>query len=124
MQEPSLDTRMFEAQWTELARQICQRIYAEPEIQQMKFRFQNSGVVSLQDRSDFITIANLVKYKVIHEIFGAEGSQGYTKFQEAWQHWFNTKTAPKFQLEHRKLTNAEHIVYSSTPSPEEFLINV
>lgn len=124
MQEPSLDTQTFETLWVELAQQICHSIYAEPEIQEMKIRFQSKGMVTLQDRSDFITIANRIKYKVIHEIFGPQGSEGYKKFQNAWQHWFNTKTVPKFQTEHRQLTNAEHIVYSSTPSPEEFLVNV
>ena len=120
MQEPSFDTQIFEKEWIELSKKICERIYAEPSIQEMKSRFQSSGIVSSQDRSDFITVANSVKNRVIAELFGPESSEEHKKFKEAWQHWFNTKTAPRFQLENRKLTNAEHIVYSSTPSPEEF----
>ena len=121
--QPSFKAPQFEEQWLKIAEEVCSRILVVPEIQTMRERVKAGVILTPEDRSDFISISNRVKYEVIHELFGLYGTDGFKVFREAWKHWFNNKNAPKFQLEHRRLTNAEHIVYSSTPDPEEFLTN-
>lgn len=123
MQEFSFDPKKFEEQWFALAEVVCQRIYNVPEVKAMKARIAGSGHLTLEESSDFISIANRVKYEVIYEMVGPKTSSTYAAFEQAWRNWFDHKTRTSEQLAGHKLTNAEHIVYSSTPDPEEFLLN-
>lgn len=113
----------FESEWFMLAEKVCERIYRQPEIQEMKNHFTKDGRLTEAERSNFIAIANRVKYDVIHEQFGDKGSQEFEEFRKVWLHWFNNKKGTSEQLHGRRLTNAEHIVYSSTPDPDEFMSN-
>lgn len=113
----------FEQQWFSLAETICEHIYGQPNIQEMAARFREGKRLTSEERSEFISTANRIKYEVIHERFGDKGTEEFEQFRQAWKHWFNTKKGTSEQLNGRRLTNAEHIVYSSTPDPEEFLAN-
>lgn len=115
------DSDEFQKQWFALAEDICKRIYDEPAIQELKDHFKNGQRLTPEERSSFISTANRVKYEVIQERYGKMGTAEFAEFEKAWKHWFNNKKGTSEQLNGRRLTNAEHVVYSSTPDPEEFL---
>lgn len=121
--QASMDASEFEKAWKELAEVVCLRIYKEPEVQEMKKTFDAKHSLTYEQKSAFISIANRIKYEVIHERFGADGSPEYEAFKKAWEHWFDNKQTTSKQFEGRRLTNAEHVLFSSTPNPEEFLSN-
>lgn len=119
----SHDSTTFEKDWFTLAEKVCQHIYEQPNIQAMVEQFKAGKRLTEDERSDFISTANRVKYEVIYAEYGEKGSETFEEFKTAWKHWFNNKKGTSEQLNGRRLTNAEHIVYSSTPDPEEFLSN-
>lgn len=118
-----LDAQKFELEWRALAEQICLRIYQTPEVQAMKADFDANGRLSFEQKSRFIAIANEIKYEAIYEKYGVKGSDGFKNFTRHWQHWFENKGLPGEEQQNRKITNSEHIIYSSTPDPEEFIAN-
>ena len=120
---PDDQTAQFETEWHEIADAVCNKIYQNPDIQTMKDEFDEKHTLSPEQRSSFIAIANKLKYEVIYEKFGAHDTQGYDEFVKRWRHWYDNKGVHNQATLDRKLTNAEHILYSSTPDPEEFLSN-
>ncbi|MBL8031178.1 MAG: hypothetical protein JNK33_02545 [Candidatus Doudnabacteria bacterium] len=117
----ALDSQKFAAEWLDVAQQIVARIYAEEAVQRLHESYATHGSFTLEQRSDFIAIANRVKSTVLHELYGPEGSSSFQEFQLRWRNWYDHKgTLPQ---ENRRLTNAEHIIYSSTPDVEEFFSN-
>lgn len=121
--DTNINSTEFEQKWFELAERICLRIYQQPEVKEMRKRFKAGERLTEEERSNFIAIANRVKYEVIYEEYGQQGTQEFEHFRQQWKYWFNHKEGTSDQLHGRRLTNAEHIVYSSTPDPEEFLSN-
>ncbi len=118
------DPKIFEREWFDLAEQIVKRISEDGLIQELNRVFKTNGSLTLEQRSDFIAIANRIKYEVIHETYGEDGSSSFIQFRDRWRHWYNHKGVASTAQAGRKLTNAEHIVYSSTPDAEEFFKNV
>lgn len=116
-----LDSQKFAAEWLDVARQIVARIYQDEVVQRLHEEYVAHGSFTLEQRSDFIAIANKVKGAVLHELYGPDGSASFEEFQARWRNWYDHKgTLPQ---ENRRLTNEEHIIYSSTPDVEEFFSN-
>lgn len=116
------DTSDFENQWRILSIRISQTLYILPEIQRLKHSLQTNGFLTLEEKSKFINLCNQVKYQVIEEEYGKEGTEGYNKFNESWKAWFETKGV---ESEHSKgqRDSIEHIMFGSTPDPERFIMN-
>jgi hypothetical protein len=89
----------------------------------MHKEFRASGQLSFEQRSQFIAITNRVKSEVIHETYGPDGSEGYLAFKARWRYWYDTKGVVSTYQGDRRLTNEEHIIYSSTPEAAEFFLN-
>lgn len=116
-----LDSQKFAVEWLDVAQQIVARIYTDEVVQRLHEDYVAHGAFSFEQRSDFIAIANRVKGEVLHELYGPDGSTSFQDFQGRWRNWYNHKgTLPQ---ENRRLTNEEHIIYSSTPDVEEFFSN-
>ncbi len=117
-----MDQEVFEEIWTQLAEQICDAIYQDPRIQAMKQDFLHKGFLSLEQKSDFITTSDAIKYEIIHKKFGETETVGYKDFVTSWQLWFKNKSGHTPQVS-GKAGIVEHILFGSTPDPEEFLRN-
>ncbi len=115
-----IDINKFEQEWYELAREICLNIYQGPQIQELKKHLQEEGFLSLEEKSVFINICDKVKYDLIFQKYGPEGSEGYQRFSDAWKEWFRAKGVESKKGKAQK-TIVGHIMFGSTPSPVEFL---
>lgn len=117
-----LDRVQFEREWTKLGVKICQAIYSDPQTQKLKKALEGKGYLTLEEKSRFIDISDQIKYRMIYEVYGEEGSEGYEKFIRDWNGWFQTKGVSSSN--HRGQRNSvDHILFGSTPDPEEFLLN-
>lgn len=117
-----LDHVQFEREWTKLGVNICQAIYSDPKTQELKKALKEKGYLTLEEKSQFIDISDQIKYRMIYEAYGEEGSEGYGKFVKDWNNWFQTKGVSS--TDHRGQRNSvDHILFGSTPDPEEFLLN-
>lgn len=114
----------FALEWFDFAKQVVDRIALDPEILAMKEDFLKDRRLSLEQRSQFIAIANRIKYEVMYENYGDEGTDTFMRFTERWREWYDTKGVVSNSQAGRRLTNEEHIVYSSTPDAEEFFMNL
>ena len=114
------DVEGFEKEWRVLGEEICQAVFKNPDIQQIKANFQQNGFLSLEEKSQFINICDRIKYELIYRKYGAEGTEGYKQFSNSWQAWFQAKGV-KSQKPNEQRTNVDHILYGSTPDPEQFL---
>lgn len=114
----------FESEWFKFATVVVNRIAQDPEIVPMRELYKSGGKLSFEQRSQFIAVANRVKMAVMHETYGADHSEDFEKFKERWKHWYNHKGVVSTGQIGRRLSNEEHIVYSSTPEAEEFFINI
>jgi hypothetical protein len=114
----------FQDEWFEVAHRVVRRIAQEPEILAMKEDYKAHKALTLEQRSQFISVANKVKGVVMHEIYGPEGSEDSAAFTKRWRTWYDTKGVVSADQGERRLTNEEHIVYSSTPDAEEFFLNL
>ncbi|MBP9686922.1 MAG: hypothetical protein KBD66_03955 [Candidatus Doudnabacteria bacterium] len=117
-------TTEFQAEWFELAKDVVARIAADPAVAEMRAYFREHGSLTLDQRSEFVAVANRVKSAVMHEAYGPEGSTGFEEFTRRWRHWYDTKGVSSTDQGDRRLSNEEHIVYSSTPDAEEFFANL
>lgn len=116
------DVAAFEREWTELASEICQNIYVKPETQELKAALQKNGYLSLPEKSKFIDVCDGTKYDVIYKRYGQEGSEGYKKFSDAWREWFQQKGVES-QKHRDQRSSVDHILFGSTPDPEQFLLH-
>lgn len=114
----------FESEWFEFATKVVNRIAKDPEIVSMWDLYKAGNKLSLEQRSQFIAVANRIKMEVMHETYGVDASESFETFKERWKHWYNHKGVVSTNQIGRRLTNEEHIVYSSTPEAEEFFINM
>ena len=115
------DNHAFETEWLEVARDICRKILENPEVKQMKESLKASGFLTVEQRSSFIGVANKIKYDVIYEKYGKPGTDTFEEFNVRWKAWFNNKDGETVNHWGKKLNNEEHIIFGSTPDPEEFL---
>jgi hypothetical protein len=116
------DVAEFEQNWTELGVEICQAIYIDPEIQKLKNSLQKNGFMTLEEKSQFIDICDRVKYEVIYEKYGAEGTEGYKDFSKSWEEWFQKKGVESSK-ERGQRSSVDHILFGSTPDPAPFLLH-
>ncbi len=120
MTEASWEPADFEKQWIEVNEEVVKQLLAHPTIQEIKERVRTEGSISGDDRNAFIALVNEIKYKCIYDKFGSEGSESYEEFQKAWKHWEKLRAHDK-KGENLYETNINHLLYGSTPNPEEFL---
>ncbi len=118
--ENTFDLAGFEKEWVDDSRKICQAVYVKPETQKLKEALIKNGFLSLEEKSKFIDICDLTKYAYIYEKYGAEGSEGYKNFSEAWKEWFQLKGVGS-NKDRGQRNSVEHIMFGSTPDPEQFL---
>jgi hypothetical protein len=112
----------FDADWLLLGKEICQAVYINPEIQTIKKEFQKNGFLSLEQKSQFINICDTTKYAKIYEKYGEEGTQGYKDFSKDWERWFQEKGVGSAQNRGQR-NSVEHILFGSTPDPEQFMFH-
>ncbi|MDE2312138.1 MAG: hypothetical protein KGJ93_03585 [Patescibacteria group bacterium] len=122
MTNSNFDVEQFEKEWTRLGIQICQAIYTNPRIQQLKATLQRNGFLTLEEKSEFINICDQTKYEVIFAKYGKEGTEGYKNFSESWQEWFQNKGVGSSKNRGQR-NSVEHILFGSTPDPAPFLLH-
>jgi hypothetical protein len=118
----TIEFEEFEKNWTQLGSEICQAVYINKTIQQLKHNLQKNGFLTLEEESEFINICDKTKYDVIYAKFGAEGTEGYKKFSQAWETWFQQKGVGSSQNRGQR-NSVEHILFGSTPDPKQFLLH-
>ena len=116
------DIKEFEQLWTELGVQICQAMYIKPEIQAIKHSLQKNGYLSLEEKSSFIDICDKTKYEVIYTKFGNADTETYKQFSKDWQEWFTNKGVKSKEIR-KQQSSVDHILFGSTPDPEQFLLH-
>lgn len=112
----------FECEWYELGVVICHKIFENPKVRQLKENLSKKGFLTLEEKSEFINISDTTKYELIYQKYGEEGTEGYKKFSEYWEKWFQTKGVSS-QKERGQRNSVDHILFGSTPDPVEFLNN-
>ena len=117
-----IDLEEFERNWTKLGREICQAVYVDPKTQEIKNFLQKKGFLSLEEKSQLINICDTIKYQLIYQKYGPEGSEGYARFSRAWQDWFQSKGVGS-SLKRGQRNSVDHILFGSTPDPEQFLLH-
>lgn len=117
-----LDYEKFEREWIQLGREICQAVYVNPRIQEIKHALQKNGFITLEEKSEFIDICDKTKYDLIYQKYGDEKSQGYKDFSVLWQAWFQAKGVSSSQNRGQR-NSVDHILFGSTPDPVQFLLH-
>ena len=117
-----LNFEEFDKEWIQLGKEICQAIYTNPRTQEIKQGLQKNGFLTLEEKSDFINICDKVKYDIIYATYGGEDSAGYKQFSENWKNWFEKKGVGSSQNRGQR-NSVEHILFGSTPDPEQFLLH-
>lgn len=112
----------FDKEWIGLGKEICQAIYINPRTQEIKHALQKNGFLTLEEKSDFINICNKIKYDIIFAAYGEENSAGYKQFSDNWKSWFEEKGVGSSQNRGQR-NSVEHILFGSTPDPEQFLLH-
>lgn len=112
----------FDKEWLELGKQICQAVYINPNVQKIKQSLQKNGYLTPEEKSEFINISDMTKYEIIYDKYGEEKSEGYKKFSEKWKQWFQEKGVGSSQNRDQH-NSVEHILFGSTPDPEQFLLH-
>jgi hypothetical protein len=115
-----LNFEEFDAQWLELGKEICQKVYNNPRVKEIKQSLVTNGFLTLEEKSEFINISDRVKYEVIYAKVGPDGSDGYKAFSEAWKNWFQKKGVESSHNRGQR-NSVEHILFGSTPDPVQFL---
>lgn len=112
----------FDQEWLQLGRKICQKIYTNERVQEIKNSLQKNGFLTLEEKSEFINLCDKIKYEVIFEKYGQENSEGYKVFSSAWKDWFQQKGVESSH-DRGQRNSVEHILFGSTPDPEQFLLH-
>jgi hypothetical protein len=115
-----MDISEFEKEWTALGVEICHAIYKDPRVLELSKSLKKNGFLTLEEKSDFINISDKTKYDIIYAKYGAENSEGYRKFSEAWKKWFQEKGVSSAK-DRGQRNSVDHILFGSTPDPVEFL---
>jgi hypothetical protein len=116
------DFKDFDAEWTQLGREICQAVYINPRIQEIKQSLQKNGFLTLEEKSDFINLCDQIKYDLIFDKYGKEHSESYKRFSEDWRQWFKEKGVES-QKDRGQRSSVDHILFGSTPDPVKFLLH-
>lgn len=111
----------FEKQWKDLAQKIGQAIITHPRVIELKNNLEKNGFLTLDEKSEFIIIADKIKYDLIYSQYGPHDSEGYEQFREIWQKWLGAKGVVSAESVSKSQENANHFMYGSTPDPEKFL---
>lgn len=119
--DPAWDVDEFQQEWIHINEEVINRLMANPEIEKIKQKVRSQGHVQFDDRDEFINLVNKIKYEVIYEKYGSEGSDGYNAFQKSWQHWHNLKATTMPKPENMFEDNIYHLLFGSTPNPDAFL---
>lgn len=119
--QPSYEPAEFEKEWIALAEEVVGKLMSNPEIQSIKERVRSQGHVNIEDRDQFISLVNQIKYECIYAKYGAEGTDEYNRFVEAWQNWQKLKGTARPQGQNMFEDNINHLLYGSTPDPDRFL---
>jgi hypothetical protein len=112
----------FDKEWLELGKQICQAVYTNSKVQEIKHALQKNGFLTLEEKSEFINICDKTKYEIIYATYGDEKSEGYKEFSKSWEEWFQQKGVGSSQNRGQR-NSVEHILFGSTPDPEQFLLH-
>lgn len=120
-QQAPWDVEEFEKEWIKIAEEVVNQLMSNPEIELIKQRIRAQGHVQLDDREQFITLVNKIKYDVIYKQFGDEGSEGYDVFQKSWQRWMKLKATSMPKPDNMYEDNIHHLLFGSTPDPDAFL---
>lgn len=116
------DFAKFDQDWTRLGREVCQAIYINPRIQEIKHALQKNGFLTLEEKSDFINLCDQVKYDLIFDKYGREETDSYRQFSQDWQQWFREKGVES-QHDRGQRSSVDHILFGSTPDPVQFLLH-
>ena len=111
----------FEKQWKALAHEIGKKILEDPTVAELKKSRAENGFLSLAEKSQFILIADKIKYDLIYEKYGEHGSSGFEEFKKFWQKWLGEKGVASSEPVSKSQQSANHFMYGSTPDPEVFL---
>lgn len=117
----SWDLDEFEKEWVKVAEEVISQLMANPDIEKIKQHVRTQGHIGLEDRDQFINLVNKIKYDVIYERFGEEGSEDYLAFVKAWQRWHKLKATSMTKPENMFEDNIHHLLFGSTPDPDVFL---
>ena len=115
-----LNFEEFDKLWMELGKEICQKVYNNPRVKEIKESLVKNGFLTLEEKSEFINISDRIKYEVIYARYGTEDSEGYKAFSEAWKNWFQKKGVESSRNRGQR-NSVEHILFGSTPDPVQFL---
>ncbi len=121
IQEAPWEPAEFEKEWVALAEEVINQLLANEIIQQIKQRVRSQGHVTIEDRDQFISLVNKIKYDYIYAKYGTEETDSYKRFVESWQRWQKLKGTARPQGENMFEDNINHLLYGSTPDPDTFL---
>lgn len=115
------DPQEFEKEWINISEQVIKNLMANPEIEKIKQKVRTQGQIANEDREEFINLVNQIKYDVIYEKYGQPETEGYDLFVKSWQHWQKLRATSIPKPENMYEDNIHHLLYGSTPDPDNFL---
>ena len=77
------DPSQFETDWTAKAVEVCKSIYKHSKIAEYKTNLEKNGFLTLEEKSGFIDICDMVKYQIIYEKIRPGEQRGLPKIQQA-----------------------------------------
>ncbi len=111
----------FEKEWVALAEEVIRRIFSNEQIQKLKNLFREKGHLSVTERSEFITIVDQIKYDLIFSKYGPVDSDGFRSFTRHWEQWLKNRGVGRSKPQNLFEENINHLLFGSTPDPEQFL---
>ena len=120
-QEVPQDLEKFEKEWVNVAEEVVRQLMSNPEIEKIKQHVRQNGHIQFEDRDQFINLVNKIKYEIIYDKYGKEGSEEYVDFVKVWQRWHRLKATILPKPENMFEDNIHHLLFGSTPDPDAFL---
>jgi len=111
----------FEKEWVFLAEEVIRRIFQDPDIQALKTQLRRAGRLTVAQRSKFITIVDKIKYDLIFKKYGPADSEGFKSFTRHWEKWLAHRGVSRNKPHNLFEENINHLLFGSTPDPEQFL---
>lgn len=111
----------FEKEWIAIAEEVIRRIFSNPEIQNLKNAVRDKGSLTVQERSQFITTVDNIKYDLIFSKYGPADSEGFRSFTRYWEQWLKHRGVLRSKPQNLFEENINHLLFGSTPNPERFL---